>query len=245
MIPPHSWVVPGRNIEGVAKTHEPGGFDRTLDVEHARQHVGLVSDDADALSADAAEPCDDVRRVERLDFEEVAVIENRADDCVHIVRFVGRLGNNAVELVHQTLGVIIGCVARRVVHVVLRQVREKGLGKVVHVIFVRRDQMRNAALDGMRGRAAEFFERDLFTGNGLDDLRTGDEHLTDALGHDDKIRYRRRVDRAARARSGDQTDLWNHAACLDVPPKYLGITAQTDHALLNARAARVVDTYYW
>ena len=101
--------------------------------------------------------------------------------------------------------------------------------------------MGDAAFGGVGHRAPELLERDVFAGHRLDDLGAGDEHLRDLLGHDDEVGDRRRIHRAARARTRDQADLRNNAAGLDVAPKDLGVAAQRNHALLNARAARVVD----
>ena len=57
----------------------------------------------------------------------------------------------------------------------------------------------------------------------------------------DEVGDRRRVHRAAGARPGDQTDLRDDAAGLDVAPEDLRVAAEADDAFLDARAARVVD----
>ena len=51
-----------------------------------------------------------------------------------------------------------------------------------------------------------------------------------------------RVDGAARAGPHDQADLGDDARGLDVAPEDLRVAAERDDALLDARAARVVDT---
>ncbi len=73
MMPPYSWSVPGkkpgtstkrdeRDVEAVAEADEARGLHRRVDVEHAREHLRLVGDDADRAPADAREADDDVRR---------------------------------------------------------------------------------------------------------------------------------------------------------------------------------------
>ena len=89
--------------------------------------------------------------------------------------------------------------------------------------------------------AAQLFEGDVLPGHGLDDLGAGDEHLRNLLDHDREVGDRRRIDRAAGTRPRDQRQLRNDAACLDVAPKDFRITAEADDALLNARAARIVE----
>ena len=115
------------------------------------------------------------------------------------------------------------------------------MSEIDEIVFVGCHQMRHAAAGGMRGRAAELFERNVLSGDRLDDLGTRDEHLRDPFGHDDEIGDRGRVDGAARARPGDQADLRNHAARHHVAPEDLGISAERNDALLNARAAGIVD----
>ena len=50
-----------------------------------------------------------------------------------------------------------------------------------------------------------------------------------------------RVDGAAGARAHDQADLRDHAAALDVADEHVAVGAERDDALLDARAAGVVD----
>jgi hypothetical protein len=56
-------------------------------------------------------------------------------------------------------------------------------------------------------RPAEVLEPDILAGDGLDDIRPGDEHVRGLVDHHGEVGDRRRVDRAARARAHDQGDL--------------------------------------
>ena len=58
----------------------------------------LVGDDADRAALDPAEADHDVLRVQRVHLEELAVVEHVLDDPVHVVRLVGRVGDQRVEL---------------------------------------------------------------------------------------------------------------------------------------------------
>ncbi len=91
------------------------------------------------------------------------------------------------------------------------------------------------------GGAAELLLRDLLAGDRLDDVGAGDEHVRRALGHEDEIGDRRRVDGAAGARAHDEADLRHDARRLHVAPEDLGVARERDDTLLDARAARVVD----
>ena len=66
-----------RDVEGVAGAHEAGGLLGGVDVEAAGELHRLVGDDADRAALDAAEADEDVRREQRLDLEELLVVEHR------------------------------------------------------------------------------------------------------------------------------------------------------------------------
>ena len=90
-------------------------------------------------------------------------------------------------------------------------------------------------------RAAERLEVDLLARDRLDDLGAGDEHVRGLLHHEDEVGHRGGVDRAARARAHDQRDLRDHARALDVADEHVAVGAERDDALLDPRAAGVVD----
>ncbi len=93
----------------------------------------------------------------------------------------------------------------------------------------------------VRHRAAERLEVDVLARDRLDDVRAGDEHVRGLLHHEDEVGHRGGVDGAAGARSHDQRDLRDHAGALDVADEDVAVGAQRDDALLDPRAARVVD----
>ncbi len=107
-MPLYSWSVPGRkpgdvdegddgDVECVAGAHEAGGFFGGVDVEAAGEHGGLVGDDPDGAAVDAAEADDDVAGPFGLDLEEFVVVEDAADDLVHVVGLVRRVRDEGVE----------------------------------------------------------------------------------------------------------------------------------------------------
>ena len=92
----------------------------------------------------------------------------------------------------------------------------------------------------LRLGTAKFFRGDGFTGDLLDHLRPGDKHPA-LLGLDNEIGKRRTVGRSSRAGSANQRDLRNRSRKHDIVVKDAAISGQAVDALLNARAARVVD----
>ena len=69
----------------------------------------------------------------------------------------------------------------------------------------------------------------------------GDEHVAGAVHHEDEIGDGGRIDRAARARAHDGGDLRHHAAGQRVAQEDIGVAGQRHHALLDARAAGIVQ----
>ncbi len=82
-----------RHVERVARAHEPRRLLRRVDVERAREVGRLVADDADHVAVDAREPAHDVAGPQRVDLEELAVVDDLGDDLLHVVRLVRRVGD--------------------------------------------------------------------------------------------------------------------------------------------------------
>ena len=75
----------------------------------------------------------------------------------------------------------LGVVGRREVRRILEVVRRQERQQVAHLLDARLlvvgDERRDARLRRVDHRAAELFLRDLFAGDGLHDVGTGDEHV--------------------------------------------------------------------
>jgi hypothetical protein len=90
-------------------------------------------------------------------------------------------------------------------------------------------------------RAAEFLHRDVLTGDRLDHIGTGDEHLAGLVDHDDEVGQRGGVHVTTRGGAHDQRDLRDHARGQDVVAEDPAVEAQRDDTLLDAGAGAVVD----
>ena len=100
--------------------------------------------------------------------------------------------------------------------------------------------MGDAAAAGVHIRAAKRLRAHLLAGRRLDDVGAGEEHEAVAR-HDDEVGQRRRVDGAAGARTEDQRDLGNHAGGHHVAHEHFAVRGEAAHALLDARATRIVE----
>ena len=94
----------------------------------------------------------------------------------------------------------------------------------------------------MGQRAPELFEGDVFTGDGLHDVGTGDEHVTGVLHHEDEVRQRRGVDATSGARTEDHRDLRHDAGRAGVADEDPAVGVEGGDALLNSRAGAVVQS---
>ena len=116
---------------------------------------------------------------------------------------------------------------------VFAHVLERGLLGLDHLVDV--------AVARLVVGAAQFVERDVLTGDVLDHVGAGDEHVAlIAHGHHE-VGLDRRVHRAARARAEDQRDLGHQAAQHLVPAAEFGVPRKRRHRVLDARTGGVVD----
>ena len=126
----YSWPVPGRkpgnvdeghegDVEGVAEAYEARALARCVAVEHTGEIFGLVGHDADGLAVEAGEADDDILGVVALYLEELTVVDDGTDDLIHVVWTVGRVGNNLVERILETVDGVVALHQRRLFEVVL------------------------------------------------------------------------------------------------------------------------------
>lgn len=88
---------------------------------------------------------------------------------------------------------------------------------------------------------AEGFCRNIFSGNSLDDLRTGDEHLAGLIHHEDKVGNSRRINSAAGTGSHNYGNLRDNAGCDGVIVEYFTESGQGIDPFLDPGTAGVVE----
>ena len=229
-------------VEAVAGTDKAGGFVRGVDVQTAGLNLGLVGDDAHTAAVQTHEAADHVGSKVGLILQEFAAVGQSGDERHHIVSTVGAFGDQLIQLGQQGVGIhrrgrcsghlqiVLGQVAEQIAHAV-----EAGLlGLVV--------EMCHAGGLVVSHGAAQFLGGNLLAGDGGDDLRAGDEHLTHALYHEDEVGQRGGVGRAAGAGADDDGDLGDNARCDGVVEEDLSVARQSVHALLNTGTAGIVNT---
>ena len=172
---------------------------------------------------------------------ELAVVDEAADDILHVVRCVRVVRHDRVEALVLTVRIVARLHARRLLHVVAREEGEQVADLLDAVLIVLRRKVCDAGAGVVRHRTTELLRRDLLRRDGLDDGRARDEHLARVLHHVDEVCERRAVDRTARAGPHDDGDLRNDARCLRVAVEDAAVARECIDCLLDACAARIVD----
>ena len=180
-----------RDVETVAKSDEPGSFDRTVDVEYTGVVGWLIGDDTHASAVVAAESNDDVGGEFFLDLEEITIVDRGQDDVLHIVGFVGIGRDDGVELFGAALRRVRAGLHGRIFHIVLRQKGDQlpNIGDGIGSSFG--GEIGNSAARGMHVSATQFLYRNVFMGDRLDHFGTGQKHIGVVLHHDHEIGQRR------------------------------------------------------
>src|SRR2546427_3416954 len=114
-----------RNVEGVAEADEPGALERGGDVEHAGEGGGLIGDHADRPAGEPREPDDQVVAVVPLDLEKRRVVDDVAEDVVHVVRLRRLIRDDLEERLFAAVGRIVGRAGRGTVQIVAREERQQ------------------------------------------------------------------------------------------------------------------------
>ena len=207
----------------------------------AREHHRLVGDDADGMPLHPDEADDDVLCVIGLQLEELGVVADLENHLLHVVRPVRVVRHERVEGgLDPRAG--IRCRAKRRRLTVAR-------GEVAHEP-AQHEQCFDVVLEGSiahpraRGVGHRPPSSSWVTSSWVTVFTTSGPchvHVGAVLHHEDEVGHRGGVDRAARARSHDERDLGNNPRGEHVALEDLRVPAQRGHALLDPRAARVVQ----
>ena len=161
---------------------------------------------------------------------------------MHVVGHVVAVRHDRIEfeVVRGDLRLEAGVDDRRVVECVGGQEAQ-----VVADVLERRrlvlDHLMDVAVAGLRVGAAELVERDVLTGDVLDDVGTGDEHVALVAHRHHQVGLDRRIHRSPSAFAEDDGDLRDQAAQQLVAAAQLGVPRQRGHRVLDPGAGRVVD----
>ncbi len=232
-----------RDVERIAGSHKARRLLRGGDVERAGELHRLVRDHSHGAALHPAEADQEVRGVQRLHLEELTVVEHLVDDLMHVIGDIRAVRDDRVQepVAVIDVQVVLLAVDRRVLHVVGGQIGQQRLDVLDGVLFVGAHVVRIARGRIVRAGAAELLEADILAGDGLDDVRSGDEHVRGLVDHDGEVGNRGGVDRATRAWAHDQRNLRDDPRGVHIAAEDLAVQPERDHTLLDARATGVID----
>ncbi|MNV14846.1 hypothetical protein D3C71_1055430 [compost metagenome] len=192
-----------RNVEGIAEAHETGGLARGVDIEAAGQHHRLVGDNPHRLAFKADEAGDNIAGKGFLQFEEVSLIGQRVDQFLHVVGFVGAVGDQRIETCFQPRRIVMKRPDRRFFAIVERQEIEQQphMFQRLDVVFI--SAVSDGGFSRMGGGTAKLFRCDDLVRHGLHHIRPGHEHVGGIAHHEDEIGHGRRIDSTTRTRPHD------------------------------------------
>mmetsp|Transcript_19798 Transcript_19798/g.41722 ORF Transcript_19798/g.41722 Transcript_19798/m.41722 type:complete len:342 (-) Transcript_19798:292-1317(-) len=197
-----SWHVHKRHegyVETIAEAYESRGLFGGANVEAPGEHHGIVPDDADGAALHPSEGRDDVFGVFWLDFEHGSVVEDLAEDVLHVVGHVGIVGDQLVQGGGGALRVVGDGTYRegRCIVAAGKIIEERSHGAQGHDV-VGIGSVGDAGLAaGVDGGASQFFFGDGFVGDGFDDLGTRNEHVGGVVYHEDEVGHGGAVDGSA------------------------------------------------
>ena len=160
---------------------------------------------------------------------------------MHVVRRARAIWDHVKELLVAPVGRVLGGMDRRAVQVVGGEIRQQRANRRERFQLGIVHEMRDPGGRGVHLRAAQPVEVDVLVRHRLHDVRTGNEHVGDGPHHEHEIGDGGAVHRSARARPEHRADLGHDTGGERVAQEDLGVPAQRRHALLDPRAARVVE----
>jgi hypothetical protein len=155
-----------RDVERITARDEARRLVRGVDEQHAALESRLRGEHADGAPVDARQPGDDLARVQMLDLEERAVVDEPADDRHHVVAARGLIRDDPVDVrglrVDASCLDLLGCLPPRLRHV--RQVGPRGLDALLLVLH---EHVTTAADRAMHARPAHLLKRHLLAHHDL------------------------------------------------------------------------------
>ena len=175
------------DVEGIAEAHKACTLAASINVEHACIAGGLIGYDAHALSVETGKTDDDIAGKLWLYLKELAVVNNGTNHLIHVVGFVGIVGQYLVEAVFHAVDGVGALFARCLLHVVGGYVAQQRTYHLQGFFFSLCAEVCHTALRCVYRCAAKVFLVDVFTCDALYHLRSGEEHVGGSFHHECKV----------------------------------------------------------
>src|SRR6266581_7479944 len=199
-----------RYVESITKPDEACSLDGGIDVKRASVNLGLVRHDPNRIPVESGESDDDILSPERLYLEQFASIDDPGYDIPDIVRLVGVVRQDIVELTLVPDGWF--CLGSwRVLGVVGWDEAQEFPDLLESFLLVLCEKVRDSALCVVESCSSKFFEINVLIENGFDDVWSRYENVTCLVDHDGEIRHGRGIDRPSRAWTHHSRYLRDHS----------------------------------
>ena len=213
-MPPASYFLPDHEAGDVLQEHERDlALRAELDEVRAflrrfGEQDAVVGDDADGIAPDPREPGDERRAVARLEFVELAAVDDARDHFAHVVGLLDVGADDAVDLVRvEARRNGLADVDRDLLRAI--EIADDPARDRERVVVVEREMVGDAGHAGVDVGAAQFLRRDDLAGRRLDERRPAQKDRPLLLDDDRLVRHRRHVRAARRAGAHHDGDLRN------------------------------------
>ncbi len=229
------------NVERIAESNESRALQRRFDIEASGKMRRLVRDDADGTAIEPRKSNHKILRVKFVNLKKISIVGNGVNDVLDVVGNIRFRRHKRVQRWFRAIRRIACGTLRHILQIVGGKKRQQFTHQQQALLIVVRKKLSDTADTVMRIGAAELLLRHFFVGDGLENIRSGNEHVAGLVHHHDEIRDRGRIDGAAGTRSHDGGDLRDHSGCQRIAKKDIGVTAERKHAFLNSRTAGIVE----
>ena len=231
-----------RDIESIAETNETCAFARCVAVEYTGKEFRLIGYNTYRLTVETGKTDNDILGIVFLDFQEFTVVHDSADNLVHIIRFVGAVGDNIVQRIFQTVDRICAIHVWSFFEVVLRNIAQKCADQCQTFFFCFGSEMSNTRFGRVNACSAEVFLAYVFTGYSFHYFRTCKEHIRSTFHHQCEVCQCRRINSTAGTRTEDTGNLRNDTRSEDIALEDFCVTCQSVNTFLDTCTARGIDT---
>ena len=233
-----------RNAEGIAGTDKACSLIGAVDIHAAGHGLGLVGDNTNGAAIEAGKAGNHIGGIHAHVVHVLAAIGDGLDDIVHIIRLVGIIRDDGIQLIGNAVGIVTIEDGGSGITEVGGQVAQQTTDLVDAIGIIGGHEVRNAADAVVGHSAAQLFSIDLLAGNGFDNIGAGNEHLAGLIHLEDEIGESGGINGAAGAGAHDGGDLRNNAGGSSIAEEDLAIAFQTVQTFLDAGTAGIIHADY-
>ncbi|GBD11402.1 hypothetical protein HRbin23_01067 [bacterium HR23] len=233
-----------RDVEAVAETDEARRLHRGVDVQDARQVLGLLGYDAHRAPRHTGKPHNNIGRPALVHLKEVPPVYHSPDNFLDIVGLHRVLRNDVAQGLIPAVGRVAGFHNRGVFGVVAGEEGEEPAHRLETIRLGVVGEVGHPALRGVGVGAPQLLVRNLLPRYRLDDIRPRDIHLADAPHHKDEVGEGGGVGGSPGAWPQNDRYLGDNPAGQHIALEDLSVAGQAEHPLLNACPAGVAHPHH-